>query len=87
MTHLLALIPSFGASELLLILAIVVILFGAAKLPALGRGLGGFYRNLREGLKDDPADEEPAPGRLDGRDDDASVRSSSAAPTEKTRPL
>lgn len=41
----------FGFPELLLILLIVVIIFGAAKLPQLGRGLGEGIANFRDGLK------------------------------------
>ena len=37
--------------ELLLILAIVVVIFGATKLPQLGRGLGEGISNFRDGLK------------------------------------
>ncbi len=39
-----------GVPELLLILVIVVIVFGAGKLPQLGRGLGEGIANFREGL-------------------------------------
>jgi sec-independent protein translocase protein TatA len=42
---------SFGIWELLLILAIVVVIFGASKLPQLGRGLGEGISNFRDGLK------------------------------------
>jgi sec-independent protein translocase protein TatA len=44
--------------ELLLILAIVVVIFGASKLPQLGKGLGEGISNFREGLskgRDDKA--------------------------------
>ncbi|HYC62999.1 MAG TPA: twin-arginine translocase TatA/TatE family subunit [Thermoanaerobaculia bacterium] len=37
--------------ELLLILAIVVVIFGASKLPQLGKGLGEGISNFRDGLK------------------------------------
>ena len=40
-----------GASELLIILAIVVVLFGARRLPELGKGLGEGLRGFREGIK------------------------------------
>jgi sec-independent protein translocase protein TatA len=40
-----------GVPELLLILAIVVVIFGAGKLPQLGKGLGQGISNFREGLK------------------------------------
>ena len=40
-----------GLPELLLILIIVVIVFGAGKLPQLGRGLGEGISNFRDALK------------------------------------
>jgi sec-independent protein translocase protein TatA len=46
-----------GVPELILILVIVVVVFGAGKLPQLGRGLGEGISNFREGLnkgKNDP---------------------------------
>lgn len=42
---------SFGPMELVLILLIVVVIFGASKLPQLGRGLGEGISNFRDGLK------------------------------------
>ena len=44
-------IGGMGMSELLIILAIVLIIFGASKLPQLGRGLGEGISNFKEGLK------------------------------------
>jgi sec-independent protein translocase protein TatA len=40
-----------GVPELLLILVIVVVIFGASRLPQLGRGLGEGISNFRDGLK------------------------------------
>lgn len=39
-----------GLPELLIILVIVVVIFGASKLPQLGRGLGEGISNFRDGL-------------------------------------
>lgn len=39
-----------GLPELLVILVIVVVIFGASRLPQLGRGLGEGISNFREGL-------------------------------------
>ena len=45
-----------GVQELLIILLIVVVIFGASKLPQLGKGLGEGIRNFRKSLStsDDP---------------------------------
>jgi len=43
-----------GFQELVVILLIVVVLFGASRLPQLGRGLGEGISNFKRGLKGDP---------------------------------
>ena len=40
-----------GIWELLIILGIVVILFGAKRLPMIGEGLGGLITNFRNASK------------------------------------
>lgn len=42
-----------GVQELLIIFAIILVIFGASKLPQLGRGLGEGIRNFKSGLKED----------------------------------
>jgi len=44
---------NLGASELLLILAIVVVLFGTKKLRTVGSDLGGAIRGFRQALNND----------------------------------
>jgi sec-independent protein translocase protein TatA len=39
-----------GATELIIILAIVVLLFGARRLPEIGSGLGKAIRGFKEGV-------------------------------------
>ena len=39
-----------GTTELLIILGIVVVLFGARRLPELGSGVGKAIRNFKGGL-------------------------------------
>jgi sec-independent protein translocase protein TatA len=39
-----------GPTELILILLIVIIIFGARRLPELGKGLGEGIRNFRKGM-------------------------------------
>jgi sec-independent protein translocase protein TatA len=40
--------PKLGMGELVIILLIVVILFGASKLPQLGKGLGEGIRSFKK---------------------------------------
>jgi sec-independent protein translocase protein TatA len=48
------------AQELLIIFGIVLLLFGATRLPALGKSLGAGIRNFKKGLaEDDAAAERP----------------------------
>ncbi len=45
--------PQIGIPELVIILIILLLLFGAKKLPELARSLGSSAKELRKGLKDD----------------------------------
>jgi len=40
-----------GIWELLIILAIIVVLFGAKRLPLIGEGLGGMITNFKSATK------------------------------------
>jgi sec-independent protein translocase protein TatA len=42
---------TLGLPELLVIFAIIMVVFGAGKLPQLGKGLGEGIANFRDGLK------------------------------------
>ena len=41
-----------GATELLIVLAIVLLLFGATRLPKLGRSMGQAGKEFKAGLKE-----------------------------------
>ncbi len=43
-------IPNFSFTEILLILLVVLVLFGAGKLPEVGRALGEGIRNFKKAL-------------------------------------
>jgi sec-independent protein translocase protein TatA len=45
--------PNLGATELIIILLIVVLLFGSKKLPDLARSIGSSMRELRKGVNDE----------------------------------
>jgi sec-independent protein translocase protein TatA len=41
----------FGLPEILIILVIVILIFGANRLPDLGRGIGKGIRNFKDATK------------------------------------
>jgi sec-independent protein translocase protein TatA len=53
--------PNLGVSELIIIFLIIIVLFGANRIPTIGRGLGEGIRNFKKGLK---SGEEDEPERL-----------------------
>jgi sec-independent protein translocase protein TatA len=58
-----ALVAGLGPTELLIILAVLVLLFGASKLPELARGSGRALRIFKaetKGLMDDDEDDTQA---------------------------
>ena len=54
-----AFIKNLGGPELLIILVVVLLLFGASKLPGLARSIGAstkeFKKGVEEGVEDDDA--------------------------------
>ena len=50
--------------ELLIVLAVVALLFGGAKLPTLARSIGSAKGEFERGLRDEPSRDEPS--RADG---------------------
>src|SRR5262250_2045141 len=60
---------NLGGGEIILILALVLILFGAKKLPVLAKGLGTGIKEFKKATREvtdeiqNAADEQPAPPR------------------------
>jgi sec-independent protein translocase protein TatA len=50
----LALFGPIGLPELVLIVVIIILIFGANRLPEIGRGIGRGIRNFKEATKGDP---------------------------------
>jgi sec-independent protein translocase protein TatA len=42
--------PTLGASELVIVLLIIVVIFGSTKLPQLGDGLGRAIKNFKRSV-------------------------------------
>ena len=50
-----------GPPELLLLFLIILVVFGAGKIPQIGSGLGKGIRNFRKAVKGEEGDETPPP--------------------------
>ena len=55
-----------GMPELIIILVIILIIFGAGKLPQIGDGMGKAIRNFKNATKK----EDPPPAKPDEIEDD-----------------
>ncbi len=69
-------------SEILLIMAVLLLLFGASRLPQLGSALGSAIRNFKRGFggEDAASDDKKQPGSLASSttvEKDATARSTS----------
>ena len=61
----------FGVMEIALIVGLLVLLFGAKRIPLIARGLGEGIRNFKTSIKDENGDRD----RLtSGNDDDSDGR-------------
>jgi sec-independent protein translocase protein TatA len=54
----LGIFESIGPLELIVILAVVLLLFGARRLPEIARSLGRSSREFKKGMREGGADEE-----------------------------
>jgi sec-independent protein translocase protein TatA len=60
-----------GTTELIIILVLVMIVFGAGKLPQVGGALGKGLRNFKDGVKDGNEEKsEEDPEKIDDKDQD-----------------
>lgn len=50
-----------GPLEILVILAVVLLLFGAKRLPEIGRALGEGIREFKKSIKDGASDDNDTP--------------------------
>ncbi len=50
--------PNLGAPELIIIALVILLLFGATRLPKLGKSMGQSIKGFKQGLNDDSDDED-----------------------------
>ncbi|MDF1876831.1 twin-arginine translocase TatA/TatE family subunit [Sulfurimonas sp. SAG-AH-194-L11] len=70
-----------GTTELVIIFGIIVLLFGAKKIPDLAKGLGKGIKNFKSEMKEVDEVAEEAPKKVEGSEE---VASSTQAPKTKT---
>jgi sec-independent protein translocase protein TatA len=63
MSQTMLLIAGLGPTELVIIVLVIVLLFGATKLPQLAKALGQSKKAFREGIEE--GEREPAPKNLE----------------------
>jgi sec-independent protein translocase protein TatA len=87
--NLLALLSNFGGPDLIIILLIVLVLFGAKKLPELAKGMGQAVKEFQK-AKDEFSDElhnaGNTPPKPDVRPADATVPRIDSTPTAREVP-
>ena len=77
----------FGTTELVLILVIILIIFGAGKLPEIGSAMGKAIKSFKKSVHDTEIDITPKDdkGGLDsGAKDKSTVASSSSSSSNET---
>ncbi len=70
-------IAMIGAPELLIIFAIIALLFGASRLPGLGKSVGQSIRGFKSALS---GDDEEKPKELEAKPPDDATPPSSTPP-------
>lgn len=72
-----------GGGELIAIVVVVILLFGASRIPALARGIGIGVRELRDALKGVDEEKEPpatSPSKEGGEKGDGGSQGGRGAP-------
>jgi sec-independent protein translocase protein TatA len=68
--------PNLGPTELIIILLIVILLFGAKKIPEIAKGLGKGIRDFKTSMKDEEHGENKTADKLPGAAEDRENRPS-----------
>lgn len=66
-------IGGIGMPELIIILVIIIIIFGAGKLPELGSGVGKGIKNFKKAIKESGIGGKDKDGVLEDKDKDSAL--------------
>jgi sec-independent protein translocase protein TatA len=60
-------LPNLGYGELLIILVLILLLFGAKRIPEIARSLGQSLNAFKSGIRENPPDagDKKSPGELE----------------------
>jgi sec-independent protein translocase protein TatA len=68
--------PNLGAPELIIIALVILLLFGATRLPKLGKSMGQSIKGFKQGLNDDTDDDEIVDVKRDATAEDKDAKAS-----------
>ena len=88
-------LPTAGPMELIIVLVVILLLFGAKRIPELARGLGSGVREFKKGTKEgevedkkkeeEKKDEEQLEASKSEHDDEAKLEEDSSVEAEQQR--
>ena len=80
---------SFSIGHWLVILAVVVLLFGAKKIPELAKGVGQGIKDFKKAIKDDKENEAATVASVDKVEakQETVVTPATATPTDEKKPV
>lgn len=59
-----------GTQELIIILVLVLVIFGAGKLPQVGGALGKSLRNFKDGIRESDEEEQKEKDEIENKKED-----------------
>ena len=71
-----------GTTELVIIFGIIVLLFGAKKIPDLAKGIGKGIKNFKSEMKDNDEVATEEPKKVEGNEEVASAKTSETPKTK-----
>ena len=68
-----------GPTEILIIVVVALLLFGAGRIADIGKGLGQGIKNFKQGLREASEDDEAAAKKTSAKKDDGAEKAAEKA--------